>query len=92
VATEETIKPPKRLHKATYSSDKRKGGYLVRVEGPTAERFVGRTVPVTLRNGSEHDEKLVKLIWTGVDKESGKPVALYGFEATPREAVAEDEF
>jgi len=81
-----------RAHKATYATDKRKGGYLVRVEGPRAPEFVGRIVPVTTRDGNEHDEKLVRLIWTGTDKESGKPVALYSFEAKPREAADEIPF
>lgn len=79
-------KPAKgRLHKATYATDKRKGGYLIRVEGPTASEFVGREVPVTMKNGDEHNEKLIRLIWSGIDNESGKPVALYGFESKPRE-------
>ena len=75
----------KRLHRATYSRDKKKGGYLVRIEGPTAERFAGRQVPVTTKNGTEHVEKLEKLLWSGVDAESGKPVALYTFESKPAE-------
>lgn len=86
----ETAKPA-RAHKATYAKDKRKGGYLIRVEGPSAGSFVGREVPVTMKDSSEHNEKLVNLIWVGKDKESGKPVALYGFEAKPQEKV-EAEF
>lgn len=74
-----------RLHKATYAADKKKGGYLVRVEGPQSAAFVGRDVPVTTRDGAEHMEKLSRLIWTGVDQESGKPVSLYTFESKPRE-------
>lgn len=73
-----------RLHKATYATDKRAGGYLIRVAGPNAERFVGREVPVTMKSGDEHTEKLVRLIWTGIDTESGERVALYKFEAKPR--------
>lgn len=84
---------PKRAHKATYATDKRKGGYLIRVAGPSANMFVGREVPVTTRNGEEHNEKLVRLIWSGVDAESGDNVALYAFESRPREdAVSEVEF
>jgi hypothetical protein len=78
---------PERKHKATYASDKRTGGYLVRVSGPYPEKFIGREVPVTTRMGAEHVEKLVKLVWTGKDQESGEPVALYKFEAKPREDV-----
>lgn len=86
---EKTDKPAagKRLHKATYSTDKRNGGYIVRVEGPTSNAFVGREVPVTTKDGSEHTEKLTKIIWTGIDKESGKPVTLYKFESKPKEKV-----
>jgi hypothetical protein len=60
-------------------------GYLIRVEGPHAERFAGRPVPVTRRDRSETEEKLDALLWSGVDEESGKPVALYTFEARPRD-------
>jgi len=61
------------------------------VQGPNSSSFVGREVPVTLRNGKEHPEKLSRLIWTGVDKESGQPVSLYKFEAKPREAGAAEQ-
>jgi hypothetical protein len=81
---------PAYSHKATYSTDKRKGGYLVRVEGPNAGSFVGRTVPVTRKDGDVNQEKLVRLIWSGVDGESGKNVSLYNFEPRPREDM-EDE-
>ncbi len=82
----------KREHKATYATDKRKGGYIIRVEGPHAAEFVGREVPVTNKAGDEHMEKLTRLIWTGVDQESGKPVALYGFESKPRSKADEVTF
>lgn len=81
----ETEKTPERKHKATYATDKRSGGYLIRVEGPFANQFSGRDVPVTLRNGTEHNERLAKLVWSGNDAENGKPVALYQFESKPRE-------
>lgn len=74
-----------RAHKATYATDKRNGGYLIRVEGPHAAAFVGRDVPVSTKAGAEHTEKLTRLIWSGTDTQSGKPVALYKFEAKPRE-------
>ena len=74
-----------RSHKATYATDKRKGGYLIRVAGPSAGLFINREVPVTTRDGDEHMEKLTKLIWSGVDTESGDNVALYAFAAKPRE-------
>jgi hypothetical protein len=76
----------KRLHKATYSTDKKTGGYLIRVEGPNANAFAGREVPVTLRSGEEHTEKLERLVWAGTDKVKATPVALYTFVSKPREA------
>lgn len=81
-----------RMHKATYAADKRKGGYLVRVEGPTPDRFAGREVPVTRRDGTEESEHLDRLIWTGKDAESGKPVSLYTFKARPRDESKKAEF
>lgn len=78
-------------HKATYATDKRAGGYLIRVAGPNAERFAGREVPVTMKSGEMHTEKLQRLIWTGKDQESGEKVALYKFESKPREKIAEDD-
>ena len=76
--------PAKRAHKATYSTDKKKGGYLVRVAGPHASEFVGREVPVTRRDDTESTEKLTKLVWSGKDAETGDPVALYQFAPKPR--------
>ena len=90
---------PKRAHKATYANDKKKGGYLVRVIGPSAGEFAGREVPVTTRDGTEHMEKLDKLVWSGVDagmpakdgkpemKGTGLPAALYTFVSKPREKI-----
>lgn len=80
---------PRRQHRATYARDKRAGGYLIRVEGPNANKFAGREVPVTMMNGDEHSEKLTSMIWFGADEKTGKPVALYKFEAKPREDVEE---
>jgi hypothetical protein len=86
-----------RKHRATYARDKRTGGYLVRIAGPYPERFGNREVPVTMQNGEEHFERLTSLVWTGItpaDSKFGNPgerVALYHFEAKPREAV-EAEF
>ena len=77
----------KTKHRATYATDNRSGGYNIRVAGPQANMFAGREVPVTLRSGEVQKEKLLKLIWSGKDKESGEPVALYTFEAKPKEVV-----
>jgi hypothetical protein len=77
--TETTIAPGQ--HRATFATDKRKGGYIVRVEGPYANRFAGREVPVTLKNGSTTKELLLKLLWSGMDKEKGTLCALYTFQA-----------
>ena len=78
---------PKRAHKAGYSRDKKKGGWLIRVEGPTPAEFAGREVPVNLKDGGEQMETLDSLIWSGNDSESGKPVALYSFTPKPKEEV-----
>lgn len=81
-------------HRATYSRDKKNGGYIIHVEGPRANSFAGRRVPVTRKDGSKDHETLTDLIWTGVadppPKGSGKPVALYHFQPKPRDEV-EDE-
>jgi hypothetical protein len=84
--------PPKPRHRATYATDKRKGGYLVRVSGPTPAVFAGRTVPVTLKSGGEQPEELDRLIWTGKDNESGEPVSLYSFKSKPRDDREEIPF
>lgn len=82
--------PAKRAHKATYATDKRKGGYLIRVIGPHAGDFAGREVPVVRRDDSESSEKLLKVVWTGKDEGTsekpgtGLPAALYTFAAKPR--------
>jgi len=81
---------PKRQHKATYARDKRKGGYLIRVQGPQANRFAGRKVPVVRKDDSETEETLDELIWAGKDDESGQPCALYSFIPKPKDEE-EDE-
>lgn len=81
---------PKRSHKATYARDKRKGGYLIRVIGPQAAAFAGREVPVIRKDDSETMEKLDGLIWSGTDEETGKPVALYSFEARPKDDLNDE--
>lgn len=85
-----------RTHKATYATDKRNGGYLVRVAGPNASAFVGREVPVTTKGDDEHMEKLIRLVWSGTDngEVSGYvgPCALYKFESKPREKQDEIPF
>jgi hypothetical protein len=92
--TEEAQTPeaPKRKHRATYATDKRKGGYLIRVVGPTCEMFVGREVPVTTRGNQEHNEKLTGLVWTGNDAQTGEKVALYKFESRPRDTSVDIPF
>ena len=81
---------PKPQHKATYARDKKKGGYLVRVQGPHAAKFAGREVPVTRMDDSQSPEKLTALIWSGTDQETGKPVALYQFEARPKDDLVDE--
>ena len=82
----------KRAHKATYARDKRKGGYLVRVMGPYADRFAGREVPVTRKDNSESPEKLTHIVWSGKDAETGMPVSLYHFEPKPKDEDREMNF
>jgi hypothetical protein len=79
-------------HRATYARDKKKGGYLVRIIGPHAAQFAGRSVPVHRMNVEEPTmETLDRLIWSGVDEGfddkpgTGLPAALYSFKAKPRE-------
>jgi hypothetical protein len=85
-------KAPKRQHKATFASDKRKpGSYLIRVAGPHASAFAGRDVPVTRKDNSESTETLAAVVWAGIDDESGDPVALYRFVAKPREEDTADD-
>lgn len=79
-------KKPK--HRATFSRDKRKGGYLIRVQGPQSNRFAEKTVPVTLKDGSTKQVELESLVWSGKDKESGEPVTLYHF--VPEEMESQD--
>ena len=81
---------PKRSHKATYARDKKKGGYLIRIQGPHAAAFAGREVPVVRRDDSETTEMLDALIWSGTDDESGKPVALYAFVARPKDELDDE--
>jgi len=76
-----------RQHRATFATDKRNGGYLIRVAGPYANRFNGRDVPVTRKDGSETTVTLERVIWAGKDRESGEPVALYTFV---RQEIEED--
>jgi hypothetical protein len=82
--------PEGRKHRATYARDKKNGGYLVRVEGPNANAFAGREVPVNTLRGDEHAEKLKALLWSGINDGEyggipGTPVALYSFESRPRD-------
>ena len=83
---------PAPRHKATYASDKKKGGWLVRITGEYPHAFAGREVPVTMKNGESHKEQLDRLIWQGIDNESGEHVALYTFIPKPREEEPELDF
>lgn len=82
-----------RAHRANYSRDKKKGGWLVSVIGPNADKFAGREVPVNSANGDETFEKLGALIWSGpctLPGFEGQNSALYTFEPKPREEVSYD--
>lgn len=84
--------PAKRKHKATYAADKKKGGWMIRVQGPNAGAFAGKEVPVTMRNESEHTEKLDRLVWSGIDDETKQPVSLYTFVPKPKTPEEEPSF
>ena len=81
----------KPMHKATYSRDSSGYGYVIRVQGPHATQFARREVPVTLKSGEVHQETLQKMVWSGTDRETGEPVALYRFEAKPREEAEAEQ-
>ena len=82
--------PAKRQHRASYSRDKRNGGYIIRIEGPNAMRFAGREVPVTRKDFTESLEQLEDMIWCGNDQDTGAPVALYHFVPRPRDTDEQD--
>lgn len=82
----------RRAHTATYATDKRAGGYIIRVSGPHSSAFVGRQVPVLRKDKSESLETLTKLIWSGKDKDTNEPVSLYAFAPRPRDEQEEVEF
>ena len=78
-----------RSHSASYSKIRGEPfKWYVRVVGPHAEKFSGRTVPVTTKGGADHDEDLARMIWNGTDRRTGENVALYEFIAKPKADVA----
>ena len=52
-------------HVATYTRNKKTGGYNVRVTGPKASLFTGQEVPVSTKDGKEHIEKSEGLRFCG---------------------------
>lgn len=79
-----------RRHRATFATDRKKGGYIVRVAGPDCDRFAGKVVPVTTKSGREDMHELDRLLWTGTDDSEDCPaqykkVSLYSFKPKPRE-------
>lgn len=93
IVPDQTNADGKPTHKATYASDKRNGGFNVRVVGPHANEFAGEEVPVETKSGEKHMEKLIRVLWTGpdIDPESkqptGRTAALYSFAARPKDAT-----
>lgn len=95
-----------RQHKATFAKDNRNPGkYNVRVEGPLAQKFATREVPVTMRDGTEKTVKLLDCFWAAPHEERtdengnvieparpGIMVALYHFKPEQKEQEAEAEF
>jgi hypothetical protein len=98
MATQKSVAPKgERQHKATWARDKIHGGYCIRVIGPHASKFAGRTIPVVTRDDRESMEELTDLLWSGIDEGTaempgtGKPAALYGVKPKPRD-TEEAEF
>jgi len=95
-----------RQHKASFSKDSRNPGkYNVLVEGPNAQKFATKRVPVGMRNGTEKEVQLLDCFWFGPDEgrsdENGNMVeapkpghfkALYHFKPEEREPEPEPEF
>jgi len=81
-----TAEGAKRTHKASYAKDKRQGGYLIRVQGPKSNMFVGRTVPVSKKDSTDEDQiELIEIVWSGKDDDTGAPVTLYKFKPKLKE-------
>lgn len=84
----DNMAPKPGQHRATFSRDKQRGGYNIRVEGPYANRFAGREVPVTLLSGEVKKETLIGVLWAGMtepqDGTAPQPVALYDFVRAER--------
>jgi len=54
--------------------------------------FANRIVPVSLKDGGETERQLANLIWSGKDKDTGKPISLYGMVVQPRAEDVEEPF
>jgi hypothetical protein len=69
-------------HVATYTINKRDGGYNVRVNGPKAGLFTGQDVPVSTKDGKELMEKFkttrrnchCKLL---ISRQNSKPIGVF---------------
>jgi hypothetical protein len=59
------------------ANTKRRHGYMVRIAGPHAARFAGRIISVMTQDGTQSEQELERLVWSGPDHESGQLVALY---------------
>lgn len=88
-----------RVHRATYSRDKKTPGqYLIRVVGPHATEFEGRIIPVTRNDGSETNETLLRPIASGIDdgqvspSDKGKTWCLYKMVQKPKQEKVLAEF
>lgn len=68
-------------HKASFAADKKNPGeWLVRVIGPAPDKFAGKTIPVSKKDGTTSATKLGRLIWTGTFPDADEPVALYAIQ------------
>lgn len=81
-----------RSHRASYAKDRVKGGYNVRIVGPSAPKLGNRWVPVTRVDGSENMEYVRDIIWSGTDDDTGQPVALFEMWKAPKDEQDEIPF
>ncbi len=81
-----------RNHRASYAKDKMKGGYNIRVVGPSALKMGHRWLPVTRVDGSENMEFTMDIVYSGKDDDTGQPLALFTMWKAPKETEDEIPF
>jgi|SRR5215831_2664863 len=78
----------KRAHQAKFARLKN-GQWGLRVTGPQADKFEGRTIPVTKRGGEEVEMTTSKMLWTG-DTKWGR-AAIYSIARKAKTTAASEE-